>query len=176
MGGWHVRASSRAIGVTPGAYGPSSLSYLGGCADVKVSEAPELDQGGREGDRALATNKARLDAASRTDLASARTLSSRGYDPDPAGGGPKVPARWRVPPPASAAGSAVEGADPRSRARQRRSATPACRFSRVSDPPQVESDQQLKTLAVRSSATSVRRVSTSPPGRARRRISNDLEI
>jgi hypothetical protein len=41
--------------------------------------------------RALAKNRERLDAASSTGLASEKTLSSRGYDPDPSGGGPKVP-------------------------------------------------------------------------------------
>ena len=40
--------------------------------------------------RALAINKERLDAASSAGLASDRTLGSRGYDPDPSGGGPKV--------------------------------------------------------------------------------------
>jgi hypothetical protein len=39
----------------------------------------------------LAANKARLDSASHTGLASDKTLSVRGYDPDPAGGGPKLP-------------------------------------------------------------------------------------
>jgi hypothetical protein len=41
--------------------------------------------------RALAINKERLEAASSAGLASDKTLGSRGYDPDPSGGGPKVP-------------------------------------------------------------------------------------
>jgi hypothetical protein len=48
--------------------------------------------------RALATNKERLDAASGSGLASDETLGSRGYDPDPSGGGPKIPRQ--VAPPA----------------------------------------------------------------------------
>jgi hypothetical protein len=47
--------------------------------------------------RALALNKERLDAASGSGLASDKTLGSRGYDPDPSGGGPKVP-RQLAPP------------------------------------------------------------------------------
>jgi hypothetical protein len=41
--------------------------------------------------RALKANKARLDASSSTGLASDKTLRVRSYDPDPSGGGPKVP-------------------------------------------------------------------------------------
>jgi hypothetical protein len=48
--------------------------------------------------RALAVNKKRLDAASGSGLASDTTLGSRGYDPDPSGGGPKMPRQ--VAPPA----------------------------------------------------------------------------
>ena len=47
--------------------------------------------------RALAANKARLESANGTGLASDKTLSSRGYDPDPAGGGRKVPKQVVVP-------------------------------------------------------------------------------
>ncbi|MGH2975500.1 MAG: hypothetical protein ACRDLL_11625 [Solirubrobacterales bacterium] len=49
--------------------------------------------------RALAANKRRLDAAGSTGLASEKTLSTRGYDPDPAGGGPTVPKPTGAPPP-----------------------------------------------------------------------------
>ena len=41
--------------------------------------------------RALAANKARLESANSTGLASDKTLSHRGYDPNPEGGGPRVP-------------------------------------------------------------------------------------
>jgi hypothetical protein len=40
--------------------------------------------------RAYEANRARLNAAGSSGLASDRTLSARGYDPDPQGGGPTV--------------------------------------------------------------------------------------
>jgi hypothetical protein len=50
-------------------------------------------------ERALALNKARLDSASGQGLASDRTLSSRGFDPDPQGGAPKIAPKRRWPSP-----------------------------------------------------------------------------
>ncbi len=47
--------------------------------------------------RALAANKQRIESASSSGIASNRTLQDRAYDPDPTGGGQKLPQQSAAP-------------------------------------------------------------------------------
>ena len=58
---------------------------------VAKPKKPNWENALQRAARELAANKARLDAASSTGIPSDSTLSGRGYDTDPGGGGPQAP-------------------------------------------------------------------------------------